>query len=145
MIQKILPGVYRLTFGQPEAFTFETFREYPMKAWGADHPLPFDEQEIQFAVNRRGCVLTLPQLGEVYGLGLQLTTFKHTMGRRLMRCNADPVSTDGQSHAPVPFFVTTAGYGVLVDSAGAGQGKGRVRPGNEKGYSVGAGHDRRSL
>lgn len=117
MIQKILPGVYRLTFGQPEAFTFETFREYPMKAWGADHPLPFDEQEIQFAVNRRGCVLTLPQLGEVYGLGLQLTTFKHTMGRRLMRCNADPVSTDGQSHAPVPFFVTTAGYGVLVDSA----------------------------
>lgn len=31
--------------------------------------------------------------------------------------NSDPVADTGDSHAPVPFYVSTAGYGVFVDTA----------------------------
>lgn len=34
-----------------------------------------------------------------------------------MRTNADPRSDTGDTNAPVPFYVTTGGYGVLIDSA----------------------------
>ena len=115
-MKEILPGVYHLRFGEPERFTFETLREKPMKSFGESHPAPFAEADIAFEVNGRGCTLTLPLEGHVYGFGLQLKAFEHTNGRRLMRCNADAPSADGESHAPVPFYVTTAGYGVLVDT-----------------------------
>ncbi|HSU19666.1 MAG TPA: TIM-barrel domain-containing protein, partial [Acidobacteriaceae bacterium] len=34
----------------------------------------------------------------------------------IIRVNADPKVDSGDSHAPVPFYVTTRGYGVLVDT-----------------------------
>ena len=113
---EILPGVYRMTFGEPERFTFSSLREKAMKPWGASVPAPFGEADVSFEADSRGCALTLPLRGRVYGFGLQLKAFDHTNGRRLMRCNADAPAADGESHAPVPFYVTTAGYGVLVDT-----------------------------
>ena len=116
-MNQICQGVYRMTFGEPEALTYTSFREYPAKSVGKDHPLPFSEGEVSFETSSRGCALMLPLRGEVYGFGLQLRTFRHTLGKRVMRCNADALALNGESHAPAPFFVTTAGYGVLVDSA----------------------------
>ncbi|MBQ8201649.1 MAG: glycoside hydrolase [Clostridia bacterium] len=116
-MEKICPGVYRLRFGTPEEMTFTTFREYPAQSVGGDNPPPFIEEDVCFDTSIRGCALTLPQRGEVYGFGLQLRTFRHTLGKRTMRCNADALASNGESHAPVPFFVTTEGYGVLIDSA----------------------------
>ena len=34
----------------------------------------------------------------------------------IVALNADPKGDSGDSHAPLPFYVTTAGYGVLVDT-----------------------------
>ncbi len=34
-----------------------------------------------------------------------------------MRPNADPKAPNGDSHAPAPFFVSTAGYGIYIDTA----------------------------
>ena len=58
--------------------------------------------------------------------------------KKLLRVNADPKMDTGDSHAPVPFYVTTAGYGVLVDTAryvtiyaGNKQRKGTRPPANE--------------
>lgn len=115
-MEKICDGVYRMRFGTPEAMSFTSLREYPAKAIGADNPVPIAESDIGFDQSARGCSLMLPQWGEVYGFGLQLRTFRHTLGKRVMRCNADALAHNGESHAPVPFFVTTAGYGVLIDS-----------------------------
>lgn len=114
---KVCDGVYRMTLGIPEEMTYTTFREYPLKTVGADNPPPFAEEDIAFQTSAKGCSLMLPMQGEVYGFGLQLRTFRHTLGKRIMRCNADALARNGESHAPVPFFVTTAGYGVLIDSA----------------------------
>jgi alpha-D-xyloside xylohydrolase len=37
--------------------------------------------------------------------------------KKKLRVNADPNMDSGDSHAPVPFYVTTRGYGVLVDTS----------------------------
>lgn len=36
---------------------------------------------------------------------------------RIIRVNADPVAETGDSHAPVPFFVSNKGYGIYIDTA----------------------------
>jgi alpha-D-xyloside xylohydrolase len=52
----------------------------------------------------------------MYGFGLQLLSFEQRSKKRTIRVNADPRVDSGDSHAPVPFYVTTLGYGVLVDT-----------------------------
>src|SRR5207302_1295717 len=71
------------------------------------------------AVTKRGVVLKLPLAANemVYGLGLQLQSVSQRNTKKKLRVNADPKMDTGDSHAPVPFYVTTAGYGVLVDTA----------------------------
>ena len=66
-----------------------------------------------------GCVLEFPIEDDchIFGFGLQLKQFDHR-GRKLrLDVNADPVGADGESHAPVPFFVTNKGYGMYFDTA----------------------------
>src|SRR5450631_3746791 len=53
----------------------------------------------------------------IYGLGLQLQSFMQRGLMKKLRVNADPKIDSGDSHAPVPFYVTTRGYGVLIDTA----------------------------
>ena len=54
---------------------------------------------------------------QIFGFGLQLKQFNHR-GRRLkLAVNADPVTANGETHAPVPFFVTNKGYGMYFDTA----------------------------
>lgn len=54
---------------------------------------------------------------EVFGFGLQLKRLNHTGAKVTVRCNADPLTPSGDSHAPVPFFVTNKGYGMYFDTA----------------------------
>ena len=54
---------------------------------------------------------------EIYGFGLQLKGFGCKGTKKLLRTNSDPVANTGDSHAPVPFFVSTAGYGIYMDTA----------------------------
>lgn len=53
----------------------------------------------------------------IYGLGLQFHSVLQRGLKKKLRVNADPVADIGDSHAPVPFYVSTSGYGFLVDSA----------------------------
>lgn len=116
-MEKLFDGVYKISLGNPETYTFVSFREYAAKSVGEDHPAPFTDSDIEFRVNKQGCIVETPLKGDVYGFGLQLRSFCHTMKKRVLRCNADAISNNGESHAPVPFFVTTAGWGLFVDSA----------------------------
>ena len=106
----------KLTFGTPEALT-------PTKFCAGlaytETEISYPTEEIEFYENARGCVLRLP-LGEsehLYGLGLQLKAFDLRGEKIVLRPNADPIAITGDSHAPVPFFVSTAGYGIYVDTA----------------------------
>ncbi|HML48355.1 MAG TPA: glycoside hydrolase, partial [Clostridia bacterium] len=116
-MEKLLPGVYRIRFGEPEKFSYAAFREYPMLPFGKDCSAPFAAEDVVFQTTARGCSLSLPLDAQVFGFGLQLKAFNHTRAMRVMRNNADAITPSGESHAPAPFYVTTQGYGVLVDSA----------------------------
>ncbi len=106
----------KLTFGTPEKLTPVAFCKgfrYEEK------PITYSVDQIEYKENARGCVLRLP-LGadeHIYGMGLQLKAFDLRNKKLTLRPNADPVTPAGDSHAPVPFFVSTAGYGIYVDTA----------------------------
>ncbi len=106
----------KLTFGTPERLTPVAF----CKGFNyTEKPIAYPIDQIVYKENARGCVLRLP-LGadeHIYGMGLQLKAFDLRNKKLTLRPNADPVTPAGDSHAPVPFFVSTAGYGIYVDTA----------------------------
>jgi len=123
-MEQILPGIWRLSFGEAERFTPVTLREIPPDREGLaklDHvdASPFDLSRVRFNRTVRGCVVEIP-MGDgeqIYGFGLQLKSLIQTAKKRIVRVNSDPNVDTGDSHAPVPFYVSTAGYGVLIDTA----------------------------
>lgn len=62
-------------------------------------------------------MLPLGSHEEIYGFGLQFFSLDHRGKKRAIRVNADPRSDTGDSHAPVPLYVSSRGYGILVDTA----------------------------
>ncbi len=117
-------GIWKLTFGAPERITPVQTRHY-QPAFQAlaqlpevKHP-PISLATISGRISSRGCEITLPLApGEmIYGLGLQFHSMLQRGLKKKLRVNADPVADLGDSHAPVPFYVSNAGYGVLIDSA----------------------------
>ncbi|MBP3387220.1 MAG: glycoside hydrolase [Clostridia bacterium] len=110
-------SVYKLTYGTPEKLTPTKFA--PESKINVTEVCPRKAPEIVGKKTKRGYTLELPLNpgNEVYGFGLQLKGFEQRGHKKTMRPNADPPSNTGDSHAPIPFFVTTEGWGLFVDSA----------------------------
>lgn len=106
----------KLTFGNPETLKPSVYCEN-FSYTETDINYPMDK--IGFRLSPRGCVLTLPldEGEQIYGGGLQLQLFNLRGHRVETRVNSDPVLPTGDSHAPVPFFVSTKGYGIYLDTA----------------------------
>ena len=117
----IFPGIWRATIGTPEPHSPVRSRLI-QPASAALHTLPavgdVPLQGVHASVDRRGASVVLPlATGElIYGFGLQVLSFQQRGKKRTIRVNADPKGDSGDSHAPLPFYVTTRGYGVLVDT-----------------------------
>jgi alpha-D-xyloside xylohydrolase len=122
-MDQIYPGIYKLTFGQPEGITPVMVRSiapaHDRLAILPEASCPIDSADIEGWKSRRGYHLRLPlrQEEQVFGLGLQLLSFNQRRHKKTLRVNSDPIADLGDTHAPVPFYVTTGGYGVLVDTA----------------------------
>ncbi len=119
--QQILPGVWKFSFGKPEKITPVTTRHYAPAKRGFDG-LPTVSAcpvNVTGEGSRRGFLVSVPLAPNEapYGLGLQLQSFVQRGSKKRLRVNADPKMDTGDSHAPVPFYVTTRGYGILVDTA----------------------------
>ena len=113
-----------MRIGKPEEFTPNRFRsaapntEALAKLPRADE-LPFPISAVRFQSQSRGSSLELPleTREHVFGLGLNLKLFDLTGHRAFVRTGDNPESEVNDSHAPVPFYLSTAGYGVYVDTA----------------------------
>lgn len=118
---QVFPGIWRFTCGEPEALTPVTMRHHPPDRAGLGSLAWVDACPVTVSGRRtpRGYLVSTPldAYEQVYGLGLQLGSFAHRGTKKTLRVNADPQSAAGDSHAPVPFYVTTGGYGVLIDTA----------------------------
>ena len=122
--EQVAPGVWRIRLGKPETHTPLSFRTAPIRTEGfgslaaCDRP-PFPLDGITFRATGRGCAVTLPMTTDerIFGLGLNTKLFDKTDRRVFLRPSDDPEGNLGDSHAPVPFYVSTDGYGVYVDTA----------------------------
>jgi alpha-D-xyloside xylohydrolase len=122
-VATIANGIVRVRCGTPEPQTPVTFRSAPPDdtalAKLPDTTLAIDPAQIRFTPTARGCTVVIPGVGHEkrYGLGLNTKVFELS-GRMAFAVPSDhPEQPTNESHAPVPFYVTTAGYGVFVDTA----------------------------
>jgi alpha-D-xyloside xylohydrolase len=53
---------------------------------------------------------------EFFGFGLQFHSFSQRGKTKFLKINADPKDDSGNSHAVAPLMLSTAGYGVFLDS-----------------------------
>ena len=122
MWRRVFPGVWRATLGTPERVTPVSTRLVPPQI-EAFANLPYVDAAPLHAIRgrrtERGCMVQLPLRPNehIYGLGLQFLSFDQRGKKKVTRVNADPKADTGDSHAPVPFYVTTEGVGILVDTA----------------------------
>ncbi len=120
--QEIYPGVWKAALGVAEESTPVKLRFRP-PAEEALRKLPASAQcpigQVRGERTKRGFLLKLPLVADeqVYGFGLQFLSFAQRNGKKQVRTNADPRVDSGDTNAPVPFYITTRGYGVLVDSS----------------------------
>lgn len=106
----------KITFGSPEKIVPTNFCEgLTYNETNIKYPV----DNISFKTTSRGCRIEFPiEYGEeIFGFGLQLKGFNHKSHKLMLRTNSDPVEYTGDSHAPVPFFVTNKGYGMYFDTA----------------------------
>ena len=110
-------SVYKITYGKPEKAVPTAFA--PVPRCEVLEGNAFFSEKISFKVTKRGCELLIPidAEAEIYGFGLQLKRVCHKGRKRYLRPNSDPVKDTGDTHAPVPFFVTNRGFGVFLDTA----------------------------
>ena len=106
----------KITFGTPEKIVPS---KYCKGLNYQETEIKYNTDNFKFKTTARGCVLEFPlEFGEeVFGFGLQLKGFNHKNHKLQLRTNSDPVANTGDSHAPVPFFVTNKGYGMYFDTA----------------------------
>jgi alpha-D-xyloside xylohydrolase len=116
-------GVWSTVIGAPKGLTPLSFvsaepRSETLKRMG-EAPFPFDESEFELEGIGGKLILRHPLTDreKVYGMGLQFLRMNQRGRTRFLRVASDPKQDTGESHAPVPFYVTDRGYGILIDTA----------------------------
>jgi len=116
------PGVWKATIGSPEDFTLlGAAGQAPLlEALGGmpAEEFPLVASEIEARVQARRTALRFP-LGldeDIYGLGVDFKSLRRTGS--VFQLHVDHWSgRTGRTHAPVPLYISTRGYGVLIDSS----------------------------
>ena len=106
----------RIRFGQVEKHVPSAYcKKFNYRESSVSYPT----EAIRFKDYPEGCLIELPFSSQenFYGGGLQMYSFNHKGRKLMLRANSDPVAPTGDSHAPVPFFVSTQGYGIYIDTA----------------------------
>lgn len=108
--------MFAITLGTPEEHVPSKYKPYTETEEAPLSKFPADR--IAFRRTKRGAVIEYPldASEELFGFGLQMKGFACRGTKKVLRPNADPVANTGDSHAPVPFYVSTKGYGVCVDT-----------------------------
>lgn len=118
--EKVLPGVYKSSFGELGLNPFNYADPPKASAIDAlgDSPFPFHSDSIFCQLTKERAIVRLPLdvTETIYGLGLEFEGINR-------RGNVYTLKVDhyggvkGYTHAPVPFYVSSKGYGVLINSS----------------------------
>src|SRR4051812_33875327 len=117
---RIAPGVWKRQVGEAAGVTPLGLldlqpRQEALQALG-ERSLPFDPDAVGAEIAGSRVVVRLPLAADekLFGLGLQFVKLDQRGRTRYLRVNSDPEQDTGETHAPVPFLVSSRGYGVLV-------------------------------
>jgi alpha-glucosidase (family GH31 glycosyl hydrolase) len=118
--EKIMPGVWKASFGEVTLNPLDFAGSPKVEAISklGDTAFPFDKQETRYQLtsSRANIRLPLDESEKIYGLGLEFEEINR-------RGNVYHLKVDhyggvkGYTHAPVPFYVSSQGYGVLINSS----------------------------
>ncbi|WP_240975961.1 TIM-barrel domain-containing protein [Chitinophaga fulva] len=121
--EQVAPGVWKTTVGQPDKVDLLSTaggsprKEALQKLGELSFPLPQADCNAEIREGKVYLRFPLQEQEQLFGLGLQ---FK-TVNRRgqILNLHMDHYEgrDDGRSHAPVPFYISSSGYGVLINSA----------------------------
>jgi alpha-D-xyloside xylohydrolase len=119
---EVAPGVWKATLGTPERLTLLTAAGVAPKVDALrsmpPSPFPVGNHEIQGRIGSGKVALRFPLAldEEVYGLGVDFRTMRRTGATFQLHVDHWGGRT-GRTHAPVPLYISTKGYGVFIDSA----------------------------
>ena len=120
--EEAAPGVWSAAIGTPDRVSLlEAAGARPQRDALGRLPtvtFPWNRQDVRVIQSAGRIALRLPLSNSevLYGLGLQ---FKSTLQRGTVKqLHVDHYAgiDNGRTHAPVPFYVSSAGYGVLIDA-----------------------------
>jgi len=121
--EETLPGVWKASLGEPEKIDYLTVAK-PTPREGALAELPVGGfpkffEEPQFTVKNGKTYIRIPldRDEKIYGLGMH---FRSVQQRgKIKRLHMDHVGgqENGRTHAPVPFYISSKGYGLLINAA----------------------------
>ncbi|MBS1577125.1 MAG: DUF5110 domain-containing protein [Bacteroidetes bacterium] len=121
--QQVAPGIWKGITGKPEAYDL-------LKAAGASPnkealskmgspSFPLSQSTIIAKQTDRKTYLQFPltEQEQLYGLGLNFQTVNQR--GRILQLHVDHYggTDNGRTHAPVPFYVSSKGYGVFINTA----------------------------
>jgi len=119
----VAPGVWKAVIGKPELYNLLTAsgakpNTVALAKLGAA-PFPLKISDIAGVITDGKTSLRFPldKQEQLYGFGLNFQTV-HQRGK-ILRLHMDHYGgkDDGRTHAPTPFYVSSNGYGVFVNSA----------------------------
>ena len=121
--EKKAEGVWNLTAGKPEKvnllseLTIKPKIETINAIKDGDLPISKDDISIEVIDGKTYIRFPLEEKEKIFGLGLNFKTVEQR--GRIMKLHVDHYgnSDNGRNHAPVPFFVSSRGYGALINSA----------------------------
>lgn len=119
----ITSGVWNLSAGNPEKLNLLSELNISPKSdairkmGNASLPLGKDDIRLEIIDGKTYIRFPLERGEKIFGLGLNFKTVEQR--RRMMRLHVDHYGgkDDGRNHAPVPFFVSSRGYGAFINSA----------------------------
>ncbi|WP_209330144.1 TIM-barrel domain-containing protein [Lunatimonas salinarum] len=122
--EEVAPGVWKAIIGKPDDINLLSAAAVPPKIEAMQKlpsmgSFPLDTALIVGEITENQTQLRFPlqRKEQIFGFGLNFKTV-HQRGR-ILRLHVDHYgSTDnGRTHAPVPFYVSSEGYGVFVNAA----------------------------
>lgn len=121
--QQVEPGVWKCSLGIPEHYSLLSAAGCKSLSEGFDRlpsvTLPALAYGIKAWQTDGKTMLTIPlKQGEhLYGFGLNFQTVQQR--GKIFNLHVDHYGgkDNGRTHAPVPFYVSSAGYGILINSA----------------------------
>ena len=121
--EETFPGIWKSKVNQPEDFNLISVAKKQPRAEvlnkKSEQDFPIVKQEINTFTKNGKTYLRFPLEKEeqIYGFGLNFKTVQQR--GKILRLHVDHYGgkDDGRTHAPVPFYVSSKGYGVLVNAA----------------------------